>query len=319
MTKMRRMEIVADKLYKQKLIRGFCHLYDGQEAIAVGMEAALKPNDYLITAYRAHCQTLGRGDTVEYILSELLGRKTGCSRGKGGSMHMYRKEANFFGGNGIVGAQMPLGTGLAFASKYLKNGLVSVAMIGDGGANQGQFFEAANMAYLWKLPIIYVVENNNYGMGTSIDRASANTEFFSRMDVIPGLQVDGHDALAVREAFKHAAEHARSGKGPIILEMKTYRYHGHSMSDPGITYRTREEVQNVRETKDCIERLKKRLLEKGWATEELLKEKQKEINAAIDIEVEKAKATPELPIEEATLDIYTTGPPPYVRFPANHP
>ena len=290
-----------------------------QEAIAVGMEAALRPNDYLITAYRAHCQSLGRGDSFEKIFAELMGKQTGCSRGKGGSMHMYRKEANFFGGNGIVGAQLPLGTGLAFASKYLKQGLVAVAMVGDGGAQQGQYYEAANMAYLWKLPVIYVVENNKYGMGTPVERSSSNVEFFSRMDVIPGIQVDGHDALATREAFKFAAEYGRAGKGPIVLEMKTYRYHGHSMSDPGITYRTREEVQQVRENLDCLELLKKRLLEKKWATEASLKEKQKEINAQIDFELEKAKATPELPLDQATLDIFTTGPPPYVRFPASHP
>merc|ERR1712159_381652 len=244
MQTIRRMELKADQLYKQKIIRGFCHLYDGQEAIAVGMEAALKQGDSVITSYRAHGWTYTRGAKPRAILAELFGREMGCAQGKGGSMHMFARD--FYGGNGIVGAQVPLGAGVAFAHKYKKQGNVCVSLFGDGAANQGQNFEAYNIAKLWKLPVIFVCENNQYGMGTSNDRSSASTEYFSRGDYIPGIRVDGMDVLAVKEATAFAREYALE-HGPVMMEMKTYRYHGHSMSDPGTSYRTRDEIKAVRQ------------------------------------------------------------------------
>lgn len=315
MVQVRRMEIVADTLYKQRLIRGFCHLYDGQEAVAVGMNAALDPQDYLITAYRGHGWSLLRGDSLFGIFSELMGKRSGSARGKGGSMHMYWPGRNYFGGNGIVGAQVPLGAGLAFTSKYSKQNLVSVAIYGDGAANQGQIFEAANMAALWDLPVIFVCENNQYGMGTSIGRASASSDFYNRIDFIPGIAVDGMNVLASREAMRYAADWARSGKGPIALEMKTYRYHGHSMSDPGISYRTRDEVSEVRATRDCIAKVKSMILEHQWATEEELKAIDKQIRKEVDQAVKEAKEASELPPDELFTDIYVEGPPEFRRYP----
>ena len=260
----RRFEERAGQMYGMGLIGGFCHLYIGQEAVVVGMQAALKPGDTIVTSYRDHGHMVACGMDPKGVMAELTGRRSGYSHGKGGSMHMFSREKNFFGGHGIVGAQVPIGTGLAFAHHYRANGQVSITYLGDGAINQGQVYESFNMAALWKLPIVYVIENNRYGMGTSIDRASARTDLFHRGMAygIPGEQVDGMNVLAVYEAGLGAAEHARSGQGPIILEMLTYRYRGHSMSDPA-KYRTRDEVNRMRTEHDPIEHLRQKLLEDG--------------------------------------------------------
>ncbi len=306
----RRFEIVAATLYSQRLIRGFCHLYDGQEAIITGMEAALTPNDSIITAYRDHDYALSRGDTGQQVFAELMGKSTGTSGGKGGSMHFYNAKNNFYGGNGIVGAQVPLGVGIGFTHKYKNDGGVCVAAYGDGAANQGQIFEAANMAQLWKLPVIFLCENNTFGMGTSAERAAANTQFYTRGDYVPGLWLDGMDVLACKEGFEYAADYARN-HGPIFVEAHTYRYRGHSMSDPGTSYRTRDEVQNVRKSADCIDQTKQRLLSEEWATEKELKDIDKQIRKQIDEEVELAKKDP-IPGNE---ELYTnvTNPPQFMR------
>jgi len=304
MFKMRRMEIAADTLYKGKFVKGFCHLYDGQEAICVGMEAGCKPGDGLVTSYRDHAQQLARGDTVQGVLVELLGRKGGCAKGKGGSMHMYKADAAFYGGNGIVGAQSPIGAGLAFAHKYKGDGGVAFALYGDGAANQGQLFEALNMAALWKLPLVYVCENNQYGMGTSKKRGSANDDYYTRGHYVPGIKVDGMNVLAVREATKFVRNYAAT-EGPIMVEMDTYRYHGHSMSDPGITYRNRDEVAGVRATRDPVERTKRYLLDTGFATAAEIKEIDAAVKAEVNAAVEAAKATPQPDPAELWTDIYT--------------
>uniref|UniRef100_A0AAY5KG89 Pyruvate dehydrogenase E1 component subunit alpha n=1 Tax=Esox lucius TaxID=8010 RepID=A0AAY5KG89_ESOLU len=302
MQTIRRMELKADQLYKQKIIRGFCHLYDGQEACAVGIEGGITLSDHLITAYRAHGYTLTRGGTVREIMAELTGRREGIAKGKGGSMHMYTK--NFYGGNGIVGAQVPLGAGVALACKYLGTDQLCVSLYGDGAANQGQIFETYNMASLWKLPIIFICENNQYGMGTSVERASASTEYYKRGDFIPGLRVDGMDVLCVREATKFAADHCRSGKGPILMELQTYRYHGHSMSDPGVSYRTREEIQEVRSKSDPISMLKDRMLSNNMASVEELKEIDIEVRKEIEDAAQFATTDPEPPLDDLCSHIY---------------
>ncbi|CAD8106874.1 unnamed protein product [Paramecium primaurelia] len=299
----RRMEIACDNLYKQRLIRGFLHLADGQESIYEGLHAALTFDDCVITAYRDHCIALLRGDTPHQIIAEMMAKQTGSTKGKGGSMHYYKKATNFYGGHGIVGAQIPLGTGLAFAQKYNKKPNVTLIMFGDGAANQGQLYEAANMAQLWHLPAIYFIENNLFGMGTSIDRASANTKFYTRGDVIPGIQIDGNNVFQVRETLKFAKKHCLD-KGPIFIEAMTYRYHGHSMSDPGVTYRTREEVQQQRKTRDCINYVKNIILENKVADEHQLEEIDNTAQNEIDIAVEQAKVDPVPPSTELTTDVY---------------
>lgn len=300
----RRMETSAGNLYKEKIIRGFCHLYSGQEAIAVGIKHALRPHDSVITAYRAHGWTYIMGVPPVQVLSELTGKQTGCARGKGGSMHMYTD--NFYGGNGIVGAQVPLGAGIAFAAQYKGNDGVCFALYGDGAANQGQVFEAYNMAKLWNIPCIFVCENNGYGMGTSADRSSASAEFYTRGDYVPGIRVDGMDVLAVRETAKLAVDYCASGKGPIVIEARTYRYSGHSMSDPGTSYRTREEVQEVRQTRDPITSFKEKIISSNLVTAEEIKEIDTNIRAEIDEATKKAKTEKEIGLDELAADIYVT-------------
>src|SRR6186713_3680854 len=265
----RRFEEKAGQLYGMGAIGGFCHLYIGQEAVVVGMQMALKDGDQVITGYRDHGHMLATGMESRGVMAELTGRHGGYSKGKGGSMHMFSKEKNFFGGHGIVGAQVSLGTGLAFANRYRGNDFVSIAYFGDGASNQGQVYESFNMAELWKLPIIYIVENNRYAMGTSTARATAQSNYSLRGSGfgIPGVQVDGMDVRAVKAAADQALEHCRSGSGPIILEMLTYRYRGHSMSDPA-KYRSKDEVQKMRSEHDPIEQVRLRLVGKGWASED---------------------------------------------------
>jgi pyruvate dehydrogenase E1 component alpha subunit len=300
---MRRMEIAADVLYKGKFIKGFCHLYDGQEAIGMGIEAAASWNDSIVTSYRDHTYQYTRGDSIENVLGELMGKYIGPAKGKGGSMHMYKADNNFFGGNGIVGAQTSLGAGLAFAHKYKGDGGVAFSLYGDGAANQGQLFEAINMAALQKLPAIFVCENNKYGMGTSTARGSFDTAYYARGQYIPGLQVDGMNVLAVREACAFAMEHART-EGPVMMEMDTYRYHGHSMSDPGISYRTRDEVAGVRTTRDPVALVKGWLLDLGLCSKDEIKAIEADVRVKIDAAVETAKSALPPPGSELTRDIY---------------
>jgi len=304
MAMIRRMEITADALYKAKMIRGFCHLATGQEAVPVGLEAAITRGDSIITAYRCHGYVYIRGTSVEVILAELMGKVNGCAKGKGGSMHMYSNE--FYGGNGIVGAQVPLGAGIAFAHKYQGKNNVAFALYGDGAANQGQVFESYNMASLWKLPCIFVCENNMYGMGTSAKRAAASTNYYTRGDYIPGIKVNGMDVLAVREAVRWAKDYVLN-HGPLVMEMLTYRYGGHSMSDPGTTYRTRDEIQAMRSNNDCLTNLKERMVKAGQFTEDEIKEIDKRVRVLVDEAAEKAKAGVLPPDSDVTTEIYAPG------------
>jgi len=301
----RRFEERAGQLYGMGLIGGFCHLYIGQEAVVVGMQAALKDGDQVITAYRDHGHMLAAGMEANGVMAELTGRRDGYSKGKGGSMHMFSIEKAFYGGHGIVGAQVSLGTGLAFANKYRKDGKVCLTYFGDGAANQGQVYESFNMAALWKLPVIYIVENNQYAMGTAITRSSSETHLYKRgvSFNIPGEEVDGMDVVAVREAGKRAVERARAGEGPYLLEMKTYRYRGHSMSDPA-KYRTKEEVDDIKAKSDPIEHVKKVLIDGGHADEAQLKEIDREIRGVVSESATFAQESPEPDPSELMTDIY---------------
>ncbi|RMD95776.1 MAG: pyruvate dehydrogenase (acetyl-transferring) E1 component subunit alpha, partial [Alphaproteobacteria bacterium] len=295
----------AGQLYGMGLIGGFCHLYIGQEAVVVGLEAVARPDDKRITSYRDHGHMLACGMDPRRVMAELTGRIDGYSKGKGGSMHMFSIEKNFYGGHGIVGAQVPIGAGLAFSDRYRGNDNVTFTYFGDGAANQGQVAETYNMAELWDLPVIFVIENNRYAMGTRVDRATKSPDFYERGIAygIPGEMVDGMDVLAVKAAGEKAAAHARSGKGPYILEMMTYRYRGHSMSDPA-KYRTREEVQKVREEHDPIDGVRKIILAHGLASEDELKEIDREVKAIINEAAEFGRQSPEPPEEELWTDVY---------------
>ena len=300
----RRFEERAGQLYGMGHIAGFCHLYIGQEAVVVGLQAEAETGDQVITGYRDHGHMLACGMDPKGVMAELTGRATGYSKGKGGSMHMFSREKQFFGGHGIVGAQVSIGTGLGFANKYKGNDKVCLAYFGDGAANQGQVYESFNMASLWNLPVVYVIENNQYAMGTSVARASAETELYKRgiSFEIEGEPVDGMDVVAVRAAAKKALAYARSGRGPYILEMKTYRYRGHSMSDPA-KYRKREEVDDVRSHHDPIDGLKGMLLEAGYSTEDDLKALDKEIRAEIKAAADYALDCPEPDPAELYTDV----------------
>ena len=301
----RRFEEKAGQLYGMGLIGGFCHLYIGQEAVVVGLEAVAKLGDKRITSYRDHGHMLAAGMEPNGVMAELTGRIGGYSKGKGGSMHMFSKEKHFYGGHGIVGAQVPLGAGLAFADKYLGNGGITFTYFGDGAANQGQVYETFNMAALWVLPVIFVIENNQYAMGTAQKRSTSTQDLYLRGSAfgIPGEAVDGMDVLAVKDAGEKAANHCRNGKGPYILEIKTYRYRGHSMSDPA-KYRTREEVQKIREERDAIELVRNLLLKTKGIGEEDLKMIDKDIKEIINAAANFAKDSPEPESRELWTDVY---------------
>ncbi len=305
MLKVRRFEEKAGQLYGMGLIGGFCHLYIGQEAVVVGLQDGSIKGDQIITTYRDHGHMIA-ADTDPYIVfAELMGRADGCSRGKGGSMHMFDLKNFFYGGHGIVGANVPIGTGLAFANQYRGNEFICYDYFGDGAANQGQVYESFNMAALWKLPVLYIIENNEYAMGTSTARSSSTTELYKRGASfnIPGVQVDGMDVLKVRQAGIEAAEFVRSGNGPMILEVKTYRYRGHSMSDPA-KYRTKDELNEYKEQRDPIETLKKQILAETDIQEDKLKALDKEVREQIADAAERAKAAPEPEVNELYTDVY---------------
>ena len=300
----RRFEEKAGQMYGMGLIGGFCHLYIGQEAVVVGMQMAARKGDAVITGYRDHGHMIACGMDPSGVMAELTGRRGGLSKGKGGSMHMFSKEKQFYGGHGIVGAQVSLGTGLAFAHHYRGNGNVSMTYFGDGASNQGQVYESFNMAELWKLPVVYVIENNRYAMGTSVERSSAMMDFSKRGASfnIPGQQVDGMDVRAVKAAADHAIKWCRDGNGPFILEMQTYRYRGHSMSDPA-KYRTKEEVQKMRDENDPIEQVRARLLKSAQASEDDLKQIDAKVRSIVADAAEFATQNPEPDASELYTDI----------------
>lgn len=300
----RRFEEKAGQLYGMGLIGGFCHLYIGQEAVVIGMQSVLREGDTVVTTYRDHGHMLACAMDPAGVMAELTGRRGGYSKGKGGSMHMFSVEKGFYGGHGIVGANVPLGTGIAFAHRYRADGGVCLTYFGDGAANQGQVYEAFNMAALWDLPVVYIIENNKYGMGTSVERASATTDLYHRGAAhgIPGEKVDGMDVLAVREAGARAVERARAGEGPMILEMVTYRYRGHSMSDPA-KYRTKEEVQKVRAEQDPIDRLRARLAEDKIMDEAGAKALDREVREIVNAAAEFAQNSPEPDPSELWTDV----------------
>ncbi|KAJ8926463.1 hypothetical protein NQ314_021166 [Rhamnusium bicolor] len=303
MTSIRRMEASLANLYKDKAVRGFCHLYSGQEACGVGIKAVMRPQDTVITSYRCHGWMILLGATYQDVIAELLAKQSGCARGKGGSMHMYIK--NFFGGNGIVGAHIPLGAGIALAHKYTNNGAVSISCYGDGATNQGQVFEAFNISKLHSLPAIFVIENNTYAMGTSIARHAANINMYQRGDYIPGIRLDGMDVLAVREGARFCIEHIISGKGPILLELLTYRYFGHSMSDPGTSYRSRDEIKEVRDKRDPIKVFQNKIISSGLVTEDELKKIEDDVKKDIENAIKTSKEDTELSLDNVAYDIYS--------------
>ncbi|MDQ6961992.1 MAG: pyruvate dehydrogenase (acetyl-transferring) E1 component subunit alpha [Mariprofundaceae bacterium] len=301
----RRFEEKAGQLYGLKKIGGFCHLCNGQEAVPVGVHHASQPTDYMMTSYRDHGHVLARGSDPVATMAELLGRNGGLVKGKGGSMHMFDKENNFAGGNGIVAEQVPIGLGFSFASQYNDDGRVSLCFMGDGAINQGAVYESFNMAALWKLPIVFIVENNQYAMGTSLSRASAETHLFKRgvSFKIPGIQIDGMDVLEVEREMSAAIEHARSGKGPMLVEAMTYRYRGHSMSDPA-TYRTRDEVNEWRTGRDPIAKIQNLMIDAGLSTAEAFKQKDRDLKKEVAAISKKAEAMPEPDPKELFNDVY---------------
>jgi pyruvate dehydrogenase E1 component alpha subunit len=310
---MRRFEEKAGQLYIQQKIRGFCHLYIGQEAIAAGGETAITKDDKIITAYRDHAHPIVRGMHPKYVMAELYGKFTGCSKGKGGSMHMFSKEFNFFGGHGIVGAQVPMGAGIAFADKYKGNKNVTLCLMGDGAVRQGALHETFNMAMLWKSPVIFIIENNNYAMGTSVERTS-NVHDLYKLGLaydMPSFQVDGMRCETVHEAIASAADRARKGEGPTLLEIKTYRYRGHSMSDPG-TYRTKEEVEEYKRL-DPIEQVLATLKKNKWIDDKGIEKMEEKIKALVDESVQFAEESPFPTPDEIYKDVYVQTDYPYIK------
>lgn len=309
---MRRFEERAGQLYIQQKIRGFCHLYIGQEALVAGAESAIRPDDNMITAYRDHAHPIGRGMHPKYIMAELYAKSTGCSRGKGGSMHLFSKEHHFFGGHGIVGGQIPLGAGIAMADQYLGTGRITLCYMGDGAVRQGALHEAFNMAMLWKLPVVFIIENNNYAMGTSVQRTS-NVHDLYKLGLsyeMPSFQVDGMRCEDVHEAIESAAERARKGEGPTLLEMKTYRYRGHSMSDPA-KYRTKEEVDEYK-SKDPIEQVLSTIMKNKWMTEADVEATEAKVKALVDESVQFAEESPFPEPHELYEDVYVQADYPYI-------